>query len=320
MSVSDLADTVNEFRESLWAYFESRLTAGVQTRYANARRFFDNWCVERRIDVSRATPEDLDVLVARCSLDAIEDVDGRHSRQQFLDLLASLQRRHSYKFRMSAKVLTEWSKDTPPRQAAAFPEIVGWAIVSFMALGMNQPEAAVTSALCFTPLLRIGEAINLMYNDVSIPRSAGDAFQIVFILNFTQRCFDQRVVLTNPAMLRFILAYIKRHARPGRAFAPMSYPRYSRILTRACQCLGLPAALDIRSHSWRRSGATALVERGYSVVDVQNFGRWASDRSCREYLRLGQSALTRSRRDLSDDFFATCGVLASALQFAFAME
>ena len=51
--------------------------------------------------------------------------------------------------------------------------------------------------------------------------------------------------------------------------------------------------VGFRTHSCRRGGATALARSGGPVETIRQYGRWAAERSCREYIRLGVVALLR---------------------------
>ena len=46
----------------------------------------------------------------------------------------------------------------------------------------------------------------------------------------------------------------------------------------------------------RRGAASSMIEDGVPLNDVCLFGRWASEASAREYIRLGQMAMLRTTR------------------------
>lgn len=68
----------------MWAYLhdwlESRLTAGVQTRYARARHEFVVWCAEHGLAADELRGEPLDIFLARSVLHTKEDEDTVLSR------------------------------------------------------------------------------------------------------------------------------------------------------------------------------------------------------------------------------------------------
>jgi len=55
------------------------------------------------------------------------------------------------------------------------------------------------------------------------------------------------------------------------------------------------ADVGFTSHSFRRGGATDLLARNYAIDYIVNFGRWASERSCKDYLRRGEVFLLKLR-------------------------
>ena len=93
----------------------------------------------------------------------------------------------------------------------------------------------------------------------------------------------------------------------------MSCVTFPRWLKFAASWIGF-GDLEVTSHSIRRGGATALLSLGYAFNDVQLDGRWSSDRSVREYLRRGQTALLRMapsqpRWRLADCLCSLCGIV-----------
>eukprot|EP00974_Lingulodinium_polyedra_P069368 6717226-Lingulodinium_polyedra.AAC.1 len=54
------------------------------------------------------------------------------------------------------------------------------------------------------------------------------------------------------------------------------------------------AELHVTTHSLRRGGATHLLMLGADLGSIMLRGRWASERSAREYLRRGQLAVLRT--------------------------
>lgn len=118
--------------------------------------------------------------------------------------------------------------------------------------------------------------------------------QCVLILRASKRGFDQRIVLGNAAVIQAIRAYMASSASEDgmSSLEPCSYSQFARHFGIAVRLLRLPGS-SWRSHSLRRGGATALMERGWTFEGVRIFGRWASESSAREYIRLAQTALSR---------------------------
>lgn len=87
--------------------------------------------------------------------------EDRHTRQRYLDMMATLQRRHSINMRLFMKLLTEWQTIQPHRQAEALPREVTFAMAVAAVWRYNAPDCAVHFILCFCGLLRIGESLAL---------------------------------------------------------------------------------------------------------------------------------------------------------------
>jgi hypothetical protein len=60
----------------------------------------------------------------------------------------------------------------------------------------------------------------------------------------------------------------------------------------------------VRSHTMRRSGATALLMRGLDFPSIALYGRWASLSACKEYLKVGEVGVLRLRNTLTADQWA----------------
>ena len=308
---------IAEFRAVLWRWVESRLALGTQRRYARARAEFQDWCQELGVDPTLLANCDLDVLVARFALHMKEDEDTALARQGCVDLMATLSRRRGGGLHLTAQVLRLWHREEPPQQAEAMPACIAFAMIAVQALVLESPEAAVHTLCAFSGCLRIGESLNLRCCDVVLTRR-GAPFQAVLILRATKRSFDQRVVLGHPAVVQMLIDYVARFA-PSDALlplSPMSYARYARIFQKAVSVLRLPGA-NWRSHSLRRGCATSLMESGWRYEDVKLFGRWSSDSSAREYIRLGQTAVSRLQGAITEEKRRHLHLLAGASVWAF---
>ena len=56
---------------------------------------------------------------------------------------------------------------------------------------------------------------------------------------------------------------------------------------------------EFRSHSGRRGGASSLLMAGVALQNIMLIGGWASESSCRLYLKQGEMALVQTRARLS---------------------
>lgn len=300
---------VTRFREELTEWIEGHLTQNVQARYAKAREQFMAWCQIVGLEPADLQAEEIDVMVAKFVLHVKEDCDDLLTRQGCSDLLATMQRRAGIKLHVTRQVLRLWSREFPPKQAEAMPAMVAYAAVTVMRHVLEQPAAAFHTLVAFSGLLRIGESLQLRREDIVVPRASGPQ-HVVLVLRTTKRGFDQRVVLSHPGVVAAVVGFLKAH--PGEDYelaAPLSYERFARCLKKVVKLLRLPGD-SWRSHSLRRGGATALMEHGWSFDNVRQYGRWSSESSAREYVRLGQVALSRLNRCLGEERWHMFRVLA----------
>ena len=78
---------------------------------------------------------------------------------------------------------------------------------------------------------------------------------------------------------------------------PLSYPyqTVTRWLRTMSAHFKLAHDVGFTSRSFRRGGATDLLTRNYAIDFIVNLGRWASERSCKDYLRRGEVVLPKLR-------------------------
>lgn len=144
--------------------------------------------------------------------------------------------------------------------------------------------------LCFCAVLRIGEGLGLRGKDVIF-----DGHSFVLVLGVTKRGRDQRVVVSDVVMVTWMARYLKEmRVKPDQQVFPLSYQTVMRWLRTMSSHFKL-AEVGFTSHSFRRGGATDLLARDYAIDFIVNFGRWASERSCKDYLRRGEVFLFKPR-------------------------
>lgn len=121
----DLTETSHHRISRTFAqWVEGRLTQSVQVRYGRARSEFEHLCLDQGLDVVDLPAGELDIVAARFALAAKEDNDCELFRQEWLDLLATLQRRAGARLPMMHQILRFWHREEPPRQAEAMPSVV----------------------------------------------------------------------------------------------------------------------------------------------------------------------------------------------------
>ena len=185
---------------------------------------------------------------------------------------------------------------------------MAFALVS-VALTIGQPSVAAAILLCFSGLLRISEALSLTWDSLVFIDDA-----VVLILGRTKRGIDQKVVLTHKAVVRWLCTFHSLYCgKPSSRVCDASYSKFRYWLPRLCKALHV-ADLDLTSHSFRRGGASTLLHQGMPVADIAVHGRWASERSCREYLRRGEVFMLRLQSQFSKAVWSNIVLLSKSMQ------
>ena len=139
----------------------------------------------------------------------------------------------------------------------------------------------------------IGEALGLQKEDVVVQARPHAALVLLLRKTKTAASDIERVVLSHPVLVEVIGVYAQNIA-VGMRFLPTSYRGVSLALQAATAAFGFDLRY-FRTHSLRRGGATALLLKGHSMVDIMHLGRWASEKSCRLYLKAGSVICRRLR-------------------------
>lgn len=272
--------------------------------YINALQNFRDEIVARDVDWLTFTEEQRDVFLAEYVLELKEAGGKRQSCQILCAALHKIFPRHAYT--ITRKVLETWKAEEPIHQAPACPQEVAFALVS-TSLALNQPGLAATILLCFTGLLRCSEALNLVWDDLVFTDN-----MVILLLGKTKRGIDQKVVLAHPMTVSWLQQYKRLFFTSGRVkVCPLSYSKLRYWLPRLCQSLRLQH-LALTSHSFRRGGASTLLHQGMAIADIAVQGRWASESSCRDYLRRGEMFLLRFQSSVDADVWRNVVLLAKS--------
>ena len=110
---------------------------------------------------------------------------------------------------------------------------------------------------------------------------------------------EQKVVLENSSVVQWLTRFREQHFKGETAalVIPVSYTTFSRWLLKACEAIGFKG-IHWTSHGLRRGGASELLRLRVPIGNIMMFGRWLSERSCREYLRRGEVAVYRWRNSV----------------------
>ena len=266
-----------------------------QGRYEAALASFDAWCLSVRLERDQLPDEVLDWAVADYLLEMI--VDENFQVSLGLSLTAALRKRDPrLNLPVTVKLLGDWRKDNPPEQAAALPKQFVYAAFTLVWAG-GEPALATLYLLCFCGLLRIGEGLKLEKRQVLFATS-GERPAAVVMLGATKRGVDDKIELSNPHVVD-ALGQVCRlcDKNSGRLFA-FSYEKVRRRLIATLSALGVDCTC-VKTHSLRRGGATELYRQGVDLASIVVFGRWASEKSARVYIRQAEPTLLRLGSRLS---------------------
>ena len=192
-------------------------------------------------------------------------------------------------FRTSWRVLDVWAKRVPAEQVPPAPAEVAHACAVLLAYSGLWAEGTAL-LLCFTGLLRISEALRLTRSDV-VPVQQDGRLAFVLCLGVTKRGQEQKVLIEAPRVVAWLEHVYSRCFKRG-PFLPTTYGRVSRALAVSLVVLGFEK-LSLSTHSFRRGGATRLLQAGWPLSSIMVMGRWMSESSCRVYLRKAEVALLR---------------------------
>jgi integrase len=220
----------------------------------------------------------------------LEGFESGSSKAMFGSMLSALSKvnpRCLYK--ISWKVLDVWKGLDPAVQAPALPPEVITAMIA-ISIVLGRSAIGLAMALCFCGLLRAREALSLRFSDVIF-----GANDFILCLSRTKRGLEQKVVCTHASIRTLLSAHVKRMgpSKPDDFLLQVSYGSFLRWCKKLPELLGL--SMPVTTHSFRRSGASEMSRMGIDMLTICNFGRWASERSAREYIRRGEVAILRAR-------------------------
>ena len=135
--------------------------------------------------------------------------------------------------------------------------------------------------------MRARETLNLLARDL-VETPSG----FVVCLPTAKTGHDQRVAVTQPSVVNWLRAYIEAiKPAPGDRLFPVHYNTFLKWVIWLGEWLEYP--LRLTTHSFRRSGATALIQGGMDYASVMLYGRWA--KAAKEYIRRGDAMLLTMR-------------------------
>ena len=274
-------------------FLMSALRDTTKAKYNQALQVLNRELHRLKMNWDDLSVEQQDLFLAEWLVDGYEEGFGRTEYGFLLSALGKINPRA--KFRTAWKVYEVWGSLQPPKQAmAAPPEMITAMMVSAFAL--NRIELGMVMCLCFSGLLRVGEALHLRWRDVFFSSGV-----LTLCLGQTKTGLEQKVVINNSLVYAWMARYFaltpyRQH--DGLVFT-LSYSSVLRWVKKLSVLMGNAETL-MTTHSFRRSGASELSRRGLAIADICLFGRWSSDRSAREYIRKGEVAVLRSQATVTE--------------------
>lgn len=202
-------------------------------------------------------------------------------------------------------------------QAAPFPATVLCALVVILRV-IGRDRVATALLVSFTGLLRISEALNLMWEDVVFPDQHRSGRRVILMLPHSKRGLAdvERVILDHPRVVSFLEECRRRDHEPQTHFCRITYTALPRWMQIGVEALGFEPG-TFRTHSCRRGGATPLALARLSLAGIQVRGRWASERTCKDYVKQGDVLLLRRQSGVSDNQWRPTERVGSLGEMAF---
>jgi len=184
-----------------------------------------------------------------------------------------------------AKVLGE---DRPPKHTLPEPWECAVALSQWLAL-QGYPRLAGIHLIQWGCGLRPSEAITLRCNQIVLPEENPSHRKRLGYLVLGPKAGTKsgrpQFVLVDPERSPVVMALMRRFriTTPSASLLTTvnDVPAYNRLLRRGCVALGIPL---FTSHGPRAGWATAERLSGRDFRELQEAGRWESDRSVRRYL------------------------------------
>ena len=183
------------------------------------------------------------------------------------------------------------------RPSVPYPPLT-WDVTCVIAVWLAKNgfvREGIAMLLCFDCLLRSGELVRLVREDVVAtgdPRVGSDYRGTFLRLARTKTGNEQSVDVLDTDVQQLLLSLVACTAPRQRLF-PFSSAHLLAALHKACSVLGLAPGIVI--HSGRHGGATRLwMTLRWSVESIMLRGRWKSADSARRYIQSGRARLAAS--------------------------
>ena len=268
---------------------EATLASSTVTKYNKATTLFLQWL--SRHNYSPTTYQQLDSLLSIYLNEMYSLGTGKAAANSTVFGLNIIQPGISDHLPTSKKILKGYNKLKP---STRHPPLT-WPITCVIALDMIQRgefTAGVITLLAFDSYLRINEVLGLYHEDVALGSDvrigAGRPDRMYLRLRKTKTGPEQGVEVLN-ADVKILVLMVQSRTRVGSKLFNYSDDQYRSLFRHVCDDLKLPR--DYVPHSLRHGGATYGYLNDMSFTDIQVRGRWASLKSCVNYVQTFRQAL-----------------------------
>ena len=281
----------------------AKVKDSTRQRYREAVDEFISWCDDNRIRAD--SNDDLDWALLEYIHNEYERRDGA-GRTRLAHVMAGVQLFAPPlrgKLPMSAQALLGWKRLHPGQRHPPLTWELTVAIATQLAK-WGRFDMAVGTLLAFASLLRIGELVGLLVEDLLDAQSDDPRVDVRtksgVRLRTTKTADNLFADLYNDDVL-VLLRQLVAHKRAKDRMFDFSASSFRDWFKRAAFVLGLDERYV--PHSLRHGGATALYMSGVPIETILHRGRWATTKSARYYVQSGKAMLLgrnpyRRARDL----------------------
>ena len=252
-------------RHRVEAFLLKSLRDATREKYQQAIQLLNREILQTQTDWASLTEAEQDLFLAEWLVDGYEQGSGRTEYGYVLSALGRMNPRVRYK--TAWRVFEVWGSLQPPQQApAAPPELLTAMMVAAFAL--NRAPLGILICVCFSGLLRVGEALQLRWSDIFF--AAGN---VTLCLGQTKGGMEQKVVISNGTVFEWLGRFGAQHgacATDTKVF-DMSYSSVLRWVKKLALLLA-GEEIKLTTHSFRRSGASELCRQGVAIADICLFG------------------------------------------------
>lgn len=270
------------------------LKENTRKRYAAEWRSYEQW-YERvgKGQKEKRFLEDREVI-GLYVVDLYSRGESRSKAEKFLSAASILGR---YNLSLGWKALRGWKKLEPSISREPVPEHVVWGMaVNLRKIG--KWKEALMVLLCYDCYLRVGEVLNLRWEDVILKgdvelEGCEQEVKGALVLAECKTGKDQVVTIREDLIMEILQSWREGKDPRERVFPNTSYDSLRGDFMRIQKEMGMEGVFTL--HGLRHGGAVRDFLRGRGELYIQLRGRWKCKKTMRGYLQVGRSQLLRRK-------------------------